>query len=495
MTITTRLIAGALLLAASACRGDSAMRAGGDWSDIRERDTLVVLTMFNATSYFSYRGEPMGFEYELLREFADSNDVVLRTEVVADESALYDQLESGAGDVIAARLIPTAALRERVAFTPALYTTRPAVVQRTGPPSEAGLPPRADSLLSWPDRPVGDPVSVRARPIASPAELAGARVHVPGGSPYGRVVAELSDTLTGDIDIVELEGDSALESLVRQVARGEIELAVSQENLAQLTQSYFQNIEVRPAIGPTHPIAWAVRTDAPELRDVLARWISAKGEDGTIDALYQKYFIDRRGYRERVESEYLTSTTGRLSQYDPLFQRYAPQLGWDWRLLASQAYQESRFDATARSWAGAQGLLQLMPGTAREVGVARVNDPEQNVQGAIRYLQGLERRWRRDIADSTERLKFVLASYNTGTGHVQDAQRLTRKNGGDVTRWDDVAFWLLQKSRRAVYTDPVVRHGFSRGLEPVLYVRKILERFEHYRQFVPEQPAIARASP
>jgi membrane-bound lytic murein transglycosylase F len=126
-----------------------------------------------------------------------------------------------------------------------------------------------------------------------------------------------------------------------------------------------------------------------------------------------------------------------------------------------------------------------MPGTAREVGVSRILDPEQNVAGAVRYLTKLFERWEREIPDSTERLKFVLAAYNTGTGHVQDAQRLAQKNGGDPTLWDDVAYWLLQKSKRAVYTDPVVRHGFSRGLEPVTYVQKILERFANYRQHVP----------
>lgn len=483
------------LVTGGGCRGEDAEpRSTADWPEIQQRDTLVALTAFNSTSYFSYRGEPMGFEYELLREFAEDHDVALKTVVFRHDSLLFDALRRGEGDVVAARVIPTAVRRRNLAFTQRLYRTRPVVVQRSGPPSEANLPEGAAEKLNWPDRPAGAVTSVRVRPIETPADLANNAVHVPGRSPYGAVLAELSDTITGDITIVEVEGDSSTEALVRQVARGEIDLAVSHENVARLKQSYFQNIEVRPAVGPTHPVAWAVRPESPQLKAAFDAWITARADDGTLDRLYRKYFIDRRGYRERVESEYLTSETGRLSPFDTLFRQHAPQIGWDWRLLAAQAYQESRFDPTARSWAGAQGLLQLMPGTAREVGVRSVNDPAQNVAGAVRYINGLERQWLKDIADPAERLKFVLASYNTGRGHVQDAQRLTVKNGGDPKKWDDVAFWLLQKSKRAVYTDPVVRHGFSRGLEPVLYVRKILERLDHYRQFVPDERAAAAAS-
>ncbi len=455
-----------------------------DLPEIRERDTLVVLTAFNSTSYFIYRGEPMGMEYELLQEFAQSSEIELRTQLASGEADLFERLNRGEGDVVAARLIPTERLQRRHSFTQPVYSTRPAVIQRGAPLSEAGLPQIAESLLTRPERQLAGPTQVRARPIVSPQQLAGIDVHVQESSPYRAVLAELSDSITGDITIVEVAGDSATEALVRAVARGEIELAVTQENLALLKQSYFHNIEVRPAIGPEHPIAWAVRKNSPELLAALDSFLTAKAEDGTTARLYRKYFIDRRGYRERVESEYLTSETGRLSPYDPLLRQHAERLGWDWRLLAAQAYQESRFDPNARSWAGAQGLLQIMPGTARDLGIRNVWDAGENIDGAVRYLEQLTRRWSTRIPDPDERLKFVLASYNTGAGHVDDAQRLAEKHGRDPTKWEDVAFWLVQKSKREVFTDPVVRYGFSRGLEPVLYVRKILERFEHYRQFV-----------
>lgn len=133
-----------------------------------------------------------------------------------------------------------------------------------------------------------------------------------------------------------------------------------------------------------------------------------------------------------------------------------------------------------------------MPTTARQFGVKNANDPVENVQGAVKFLQWLKNYWGERIKDENERLKFILASYNTGAGHVEDAQRLAEKYGGNPQKWDDVAYWLLQKSTTQYCTDPVVRFGFCRGLEPVNYVSAILDRFDHYKQFVETTTAQSR---
>jgi membrane-bound lytic murein transglycosylase F len=261
-----------------------------------------------------------------------------------------------------------------------------------------------------------------------------------------------------------------------------------QKNLADLKEAEFKNLKVRPVLGHSHHVAWALRKNSSGLMSELNRWITEKQNGALFDRLYQKYFIDRRRYLERVTSEYLTSTTGKLCEYDALLKQSAAELNWDWRLLASQMYQESRFRPAARSWAGATGLLQLMPATARQFGVRDALDPADNVQGAVKFLKWLQQFWAKRVPDEKERLKFVLASYNTGPGHVEDAQRLTIKYGGNPQVWDDVAYWLLQKSTQQYYADEVVKFGFCRGIEPVNYVTLILERFEHYKQFVTTSP-------
>lgn len=469
-------------LARSDVRGTTP-HPGRDWAEIRARDTLTVLAPYNSTTYFIYRGEPMGYEYELLKAFAEDHGLVLQMVVIEQRDSLMAMLLAGRGDVVAARLVPLPEDTGHVAYTRALYHTTPVLVQRVGSPQAAArrLPHPVDTVLEpGPAEPRGIPI--RARLVRRPAELAGERVTIPEKGPYTPTLLELADSVTGDIDVVEV--DSSSEALIRGVARGVVGYTVAEGNLAKLQSGYYDNIVIRPVLGEAKPVAWALRRDAPRLRDALNAWITDEKQRGVMDRIYRKYFIDARGYEERIQSRYLTSETGRLSPYDDLLRRYAAELGWDWRLLGSQMYQESRFRPTARSWAGAVGLLQLMPATARQFGVRSRTDPEQNVRGAVKFLQWLDEHWKERIHDSRERLKFVLASFNAGAGHVEDAQRLAEKHGDDPTKWDDVAYWLLQKSKAEYYTDPVVKYGFCRGIEPVTYVSIILDRFQHYRQFV-----------
>jgi len=455
-----------------------------DLADIKNRGELTVLAPYNSTTYFIYQGEPLGYEYELLQGFAKDLGVSLKMIVVTDPKSLLPLLNSGEGDIAAARLIPTPDNQTSVSFTQALYHTEPVLVQQGEPPSEAGK--GTEKALKPGPADAAPEVEIQARLITKPSQLAGHQVDLPEQSPYNRTLMELSDEISGDIYVVEVGGKIQDETLAQKVARGEVQFTVMQKNLADLKEAEFKNLKVRPILGQTQSVSWAVRNNSPALLGALNHWIAEKKNTSLFDRLYQKYFIDRQHYLERVTSEYLTSTTGKLSEFDPLLKQYAAQLNWDWRLLASQAFQESRFKPAAHSWAGATGLLQLMPATAKEFGVTNALDPADNLQGAVKFLKWLEDYWAKRIPDEGEQLKFVLASYNCGAGHVEDAQRLAEKYGGDPLKWDDVSYWLLQESTQQYSTDEVVKFGFCRGLEPVNYVSHILERFNHYKQFVVE---------
>jgi membrane-bound lytic murein transglycosylase F len=453
-----------------------------DLAEIRDRGSLIVLAPYNSTTYFLYRGEPLGYEYELLESFARENNLALKMVVVTDPKSILPLLNSGEGDIAAGRLVPTPENEAYVSFTRALYRTEPALVQQETSP-EAASKVAQQALAPGPADPLPE-MDIQARLITNPAQLAGKTVNLPEQSPYRSTLVELSDEISGDIYVVETSGQIQDEALAQKVARGEVEFTVMQSNLAELKEAEFKNLKVRPILGRPHSVAWAVRQNSPELMDQLNNWIAEKKNGALFDRLYKKYFIDRRGYLERVVSEYLTSKTGKLCQYDDLLKQNAVDLNWDWRLLAAQTFQESRFKPDARSWAGAGGLLQLMPATARQYGVHNAFDPADNVAGAVRFLKWLEDFWGDRIPDEGERLKFILASYNAGAGHIEDAQRLTARYGGDPRKWNDVSYWLLQLSTQQYSTDPVVKFGFCRGMEPVNYVNHILERFDHYKQFV-----------
>jgi membrane-bound lytic murein transglycosylase F len=452
-----------------------------DLDAIRADKTLRVIFTFNSTGYFVFRGETMGYEYELLSRFAHDQQLRLVPVVVRDSVTLIDQLNKGDGDVIAAQLVAPGNESEILA-TDGLYETAPVVVQRGAGSPASGHTAATTTALEREQRETGESVTVRARLVASPQELAGRDVHLSRRSPYRGTLLELNDALTDDVHVVEV--DQSADKLIQRLSEGEIGYTVAAENVAKLKATEYANLVIQPQLGPPKQVVWAVRRNAPQLHDALNAWL--KTQRKLMAILYRKYFLDRRGFAQRAASRYLTAETGTLSPFDEWFREYARIPGWDWRLVASQAYQESRFNPNAKSWAGAVGVMQIMPRTAREL---RVNphDPRQSIEGACRYLWKFDDHFK-EIRSEDDRTRLVLASYNVGLGHVEDARRLAKKNGDDPDDWDDVAYWLIRKSKRAVYNDPVVKYGFARGTEPVDYVERVMDRFGHYKQFVEDEP-------
>ena len=451
--------------------------------DTIEKDTLRVLAAYNSTGYFVYRGKEMGYEYDLLKKFAEDNDLELKIIIVENNDSIFVKLNEGLGDIAAARIVPTDKSKRVVLFSDALYFTKPNVVQPKAKPKDVELSKAAEEIIGMEEIPSSE-FEISGKIISRPSDLAGKQVTLKTESPYKETLIELNEEISGDIEIVELKNTPSSEEIIRGIASGQYELTVAQENVAKLKASYFSNLLVTPTVGTKHIVSWAVRRNSRKLLDTLDAWIQKERNGTNFDDLYKKYFLNRRGYRERTVVQYFNANDGELSQYDSLIKNLSNEFGWDWRLIASQVYQESSFQPFAESWAGAVGLLQLMPATAAEVGVENRFDPEDNLRGGIKYLNFLNVYWKNSIRDKNERLKFALASYNVGLGHVEDARRLAEKYGDNKYIWTDVAYWLMQKSKRKYYEDPVVKYGFARGLEPVTYVSKILERYKYFKKVI-----------
>ena len=224
---------------------------------------------------------------------------------------------------------------------------------------------------------------------------------------------------------------------------------------------------------------WRVRDDESLLKGAIAEWWKPERIKTISNSPLKGENIVKRRMRPAMQD----AAHGIISAYDDLFRRYSPTAGWDWRLLAAQCYQESGFDPQAVSSMGAQGLMQLMPATAESLGVPADKrfEPEQNISGAARYIKKVTQYFA-EIKDTEERIRFTLAAYNGGIGHVQDAQTLARKEGRDHLCWQEVAPYILLLSEPRYYRDPDVRHGYMRGTETEAYVRLVMERWEQYRQ-------------
>jgi membrane-bound lytic murein transglycosylase F len=440
-----------------------------DLEQIAEDGKLKAIMVYSSTTYFLYRGQAMGYEYELLKRLADDLGLELEIVLATNIDEVFDMLNRGEGDIIAYGLTITEDRKELITFTDYLYTTHQALVQRK--PS------------NW-RRLSRDNIDHKL--VRDVIDLIGDTVHVHRRSSYYQRLINLQQEIGDEIYIDTIVGDFNIEDVIKMVVDGKIRYAIADYNVASINQTFYPILDVETPVSFSQRIAWGVRQNSPELQLEVNNWIGKMRKRDTYNFIYNKYYQHKKSYKRRVQSEFYSKNSGVISQYDSVIQIAADSLQWDWRLLASLIYQESRFDPESKSWAGAGGLMQLMPGTAQDLGVENLYAPEQNILAGSAYLAQIYQKFQ-NITDSTQRIKFTMAAYNCGYGHLLDAQRLASKNGLDSLLFDDnTALWLRQMGQYRVYSDPLVRYGPVRGEEPFRYVRDIFLRYDNYRNLIPE---------
>ncbi|MEP2023820.1 MAG: transporter substrate-binding domain-containing protein [Reichenbachiella sp.] len=435
-----------------------------DLEQIKERGYFTAIVDNSSTGMFLYRGEPMGYEYELLSLFANSIDLEIRFDITPSIEEGFRKLNAGQGDVLAYNLSITKERQRFLEFTSPHNFVRQVLVQR-----------KPDD---WRNMKLHE---IEKTLLRNPIELIGKEVYVRKGSAYTTRLKHLAEEIGGDILIVEEFDELETEALIELVADGKIDFTVADEDVALVNARYYPILDVKTAISFPQQIAWGVRKNTPQLLDTLNAWIGDMKRTNEYYALYDKYFKSTRKSKEMVESDFFSRSSERISPYDSLIKISAEKINWDWQLLAAQVSKESRFDPKAESWVGARGLMQVMPKTGNSYGVKNLFNPEQNLKAAVKHILWLEDVWKH-IEDEEEKAKFVLASYNVGQGHVQDAVRLAEKYGMNPDKWEDVAEYLRLKSKKKYYNDPVVKFGYCRGDEPVDYVIDILYRYNRYLQ-------------
>ncbi|MEQ8711397.1 MAG: transporter substrate-binding domain-containing protein [Cyclobacteriaceae bacterium] len=441
-----------------------------DLEEIIERDTLKAITTYSSTSYFLYRGQPMGYEYELAKRLAEHLDVELKMIVADNIDDIIDLLRQGKGDIVMHNLTVTKSRLEEVDFTLPLNFTHQVLVQR--------------KPANWRNMKLHN---IDKQLLRNPIKLIGKEIHVRENSSYNDRIQNLEEELGGDIVVKYVDGNSSTDDIIERVSNGEIDYTIADYNIANIQAGYYNNIDIQTTIGVMQRLAWAVNKESPNLLAAVNEWLEEQRTNSEFFVIYNKYFKNKRAFASRAKSDDFSLNSDQLSKYDDLMKETAQQISWDWRFLASQVYQESNFDPKEKSWAGAVGLMQLMPKTAKSYGVTQLTKPTENLEAGAAHLEFLNNYWMKHIADSTERLKFVLASYNAGHAHVQDARRLAEKQGLNSDIWyGNVEQAMLLKSDKKYYNDPVVKYGYCRGTEPVNYVKEIFERYNYYAEFIPE---------
>ena len=438
---------------------------------ILERGKIIAIIENNSTGYFIYKGQTMGYEYELLTNFANYLGVDFEMVVTKNLEDAFNKLHTGEGDIIAFPLTITRERKKIVLFSDYQYTVRQVLIQR--------------KPENWRQLKIHE---IESKLLRNPVDLIGKSVHIRYHSSYLPRMVNLSEEIGGDIEIIEEGPEHETEDLIKKVAEGEIEYTVADEDIALVNATYYPNIDVKTAVSFPTRIAWAVRQNAFRLSDTINVWQRIIKREPTFNVIYNKYFNSPKTTLSRVKSDYFSTEGGKISAYDVLIKENARRLNWDWRLLAAQIFQESKFDPNTKSWAGAVGLMQLMPATGKQYGAKNLYDPEQNIRAGTAFLIWLENYWKERIEDQAEINKFVLASYNVGLGHVIDARALAMKYRKDQDVWEgNVAYYLRLKSKPEYYKDPVVKSGYCRGEEPVKYVKSILNIYQDYSVNFPDQ--------
>ena len=227
---------------------------------------------------------------------------------------------------------------------------------------------------------------------------------------------------------------------------------------------------------------WALKADKKHTRQ-FNRWISHIVGTEEYTKIKEKY---SRSYNphKRAERGVRTNT---LSPYDKLIRKYAAELGWDWRMLASVLYQESRFSIGSASHRGAQGLMQVMPSTAKYYKVDNLLDPENNIIAGTKHLKRLQNIFKKDGLEGDELIKFTLAAYNAGEGRIMDCRNLAGSLELDNTIWDETVKVIPMMREDSILENEVVKLGKFKGHETIAYVEQV---FSHYNAFCQICPSI-----
>lgn len=458
------------LLFTSACDRPNTKQLNSEQSSVRaidlpeiiEKGKITVLAENSSISFFIYRGKKMGFEYELLKEYAHHIGVDIEVKIVRNLDNLIGLLNAGEGDVIACNYAMNPNRLKYITFTKPYMHTPLVLVQRKPDGWEKMHPDKVNKKM-----------------IRDLLKLGHKKIPVWRNSSYYLRLINLQDEICDTIYIQAQDGKKSTEEMIELVSEGEIDFTVAEKNVALINQRFLENLDIKTFLSVDQKIGFGLRKSSPLLKASFDEWLEKFKKKKAFQHIYAKYFIKED---LTVQAQYgLSSLKGQLSNYDKFFKKAAKKYDFEWLLLASVSYHESRFNPNARGFGGAYSIMQFMPGTGPKYGVYPNSSVEVQINGGAKKLGKDYISWEA-IPDRDQREKFTLATYNAGRSHIEDAQRLAEKHGMNPLRWDDnVEVMMLNLSKAEYYRDPVVKNGALRGARTYHYVRRIYAQYLEWK--------------
>lgn len=410
---------------------------------VLETGQLHVISRNGPTTYYEGPEGLTGFEYTLLKGFADELGVELVITNEDEMGNILSHINRGTHHLAAAAITVTPRRSNKVMFSQPFIEVQPQLVYHTQ----------------------------RAVP-AAPIDLMGLDIVVLAQSSHVEHLREMRETYP-ELSWRELQGMEMID-LLEMVQRGEADAAIVDSNAYDLHRYAYPRVQVAFDISDSQYLAWAFPPSSDtSLYDAAQAYLSRIRSDGTLEQITHNFFEPMP--IEEVAAIDALMFTQRLEQRLPLWEEHlrsaAEEYELEWELLASISYQESHWDPAAVSYTGVRGLMMLTSATAKDMGVTDRVDPTQSIFGGARYFKSLLGRIPARVTDPDDRLHMALAAYNVGLGHLEDARVLTERHGDDPNKWADVRKYLPLLAKRQYYTQ--TKHGYARGWEPVHYVKKV----------------------
>ena len=413
---------------------------------VKEDGVLRVITRNSPATYFEDRNGETGFEYELVKRFADDLGVELKIETADNLDDMFNQLGQPDGPVLAAAgLVSSEKRLQQARFSHPYLEVTPQIIYRNG----------------------------QSRPTSA-ADLVGKRITVLKGSSHAEQLAELKKQYPG----IEYDESDAVEvvDLLRMVDEGQIDLTLVDSNEVAMNQVYFPNVRVAFDLGDARSQRWAVAAgEDNSLLNEINAYLDKVEKNGTLQRLKDRYYghVDVLGYVGAYT--FAQHLQQRLPKYEKFFKEAAKKEQIDWRLLAAMGYQESLWQPAVTSKTGVRGLMMLTQNTAQAMGVSNRLDARQSIMGGAKYLALIKSELDDDIQEP-DRTWFALAAYNVGGGHLEDARKLAKKEGLNPNKWLDVKKMLPRLAQKQWYSK--TRYGYARGGEPVHFVANIRRYYD-----------------
>lgn len=410
---------------------------------IQERKSLNVVLLNAPSTYYIGPDGPSGFEYDLLAAYANNLGVELNITTAHTVKEALEYVGKEEIDIVSASLTKTPRREELYNFGPSYFEVQEQVVCYRGMLGSSKFP-----------RDVED--------------LEGLEIVVGENTSYYETVESL---ISDGFDInVSVTSEYSTEELLEMVSNHQIDCTIADSNIYSINLKYFPDIAMAFSVSGREQLAWILPPNSTKLEADMYSWLNSFVQTGKMTQLKDHYYsyvlffdyYNTKMFYKRIDS--------RLPKYEKYFKSASTRFGIPWTLLAAVSYQESHWNPKAKSFTGVRGMMMLTLHTARLLGVKNRLDPKQSIVGGTRHLKQMIKNVP-DGVEGEDRLKFALAAYNVGAGHIQDAMILAKKLGLNQYIWSDIKIVLPLLSQKKYYKG--LQFGYARGSEPVKYVESI----------------------